>query len=113
MGHRQAVRDVSFNTAGTQFLSASYDRFIKLWDTETGKCSGQFNLKKVAYCVKFNPDEDKQHLFLAGCADKKILCVSWYLDYLVMLDDIYLVIITGIWSFDNQKVNYKVIFQSD
>lgn len=76
MGHRQAVRDVTFNTAGTQFLSASYDRFIKLWDTESGKCTGQFNLKKVAYCVKFNPDEDKQHLFLAGCADKKILCVS-------------------------------------
>ena len=26
-GHKQAVRDVSFNNEGTQFLSASYDRY--------------------------------------------------------------------------------------
>ncbi|KAA3678450.1 pre-mRNA-processing factor 17 [Paragonimus westermani] len=74
MGHRQAVRDVDFDNSGTHFLSASYDRYVKLWDTETGKCKNQFNLKRVAYCVRFNPDVDKQHLFLVGCADKKILC---------------------------------------
>ncbi|THD20177.1 Pre mrna splicing factor pre mrna processing fac tor [Fasciola hepatica] len=79
MGHRQAVRDIDFDNTGEHFLSASYDRYVKLWDTETGKCTNQFNLKRVAYCVRFNPDEDKQHLFLAGCADKKILCVGKYL----------------------------------
>lgn len=36
-GHSKAVRDICFNTAGTQFLSAAYDRYLKLWDTETGK----------------------------------------------------------------------------
>jgi len=30
----------------------------------------------VLYCVKFNPEEEKQHLFVAGTADKKIVCVS-------------------------------------
>ncbi len=35
-GHREAVRDVNFNNDGTQFLSASHDRYCKLWDTETG-----------------------------------------------------------------------------
>ena len=30
----------------------------------------------MPYCVKFNPDEDKQHLFVAGTSDKKIVCVS-------------------------------------
>ena len=35
-GHRQAVKDATFNNDGKQFLSAAYDRFCKLWDTETG-----------------------------------------------------------------------------
>ncbi|CAG0923160.1 unnamed protein product [Notodromas monacha] len=74
MGHRQAVRDVSFNNDGTRFLSAGYDRYIKLWDTETGQCIEKFTNKKVPYCVKFNPDEDKQNLFVAGMSDKKIVC---------------------------------------
>uniref|UniRef100_H2YRM8 Uncharacterized protein n=1 Tax=Ciona savignyi TaxID=51511 RepID=H2YRM8_CIOSA len=34
-GHGKAVREASFNNDGTNFLSAGYDRFIKLWDTET------------------------------------------------------------------------------
>ncbi|KND01868.1 uncharacterized protein SPPG_03658 [Spizellomyces punctatus DAOM BR117] len=72
MGHSKAVRDITFNNDGTRFLSASYDKWIKLWDTETGKCISTFSTKRIPYCVKFNPDEDKQHLFLTGCADKKI-----------------------------------------
>ncbi|KAG7331676.1 hypothetical protein KOW79_005645 [Hemibagrus wyckioides] len=75
IGHSKAVRDICFNNTGTQFLSAGYDRYLKLWDTETGKCISKFTNRKVPYCVKFNPDEDKQHLFVAGMSDKKI--VQW------------------------------------
>ncbi|KAM4633534.1 pre-mRNA-processing factor 17 [Polymixia lowei] len=75
IGHSKAVRDICFNNTGTQFLSAAYDRYIKLWDTETGKCISPFTNRKVPYCVKFNPDEDKQNLFVAGMSDKKI--VQW------------------------------------
>lgn len=31
------MRDICFNNTGTQFLSAAYDRYLKLWDTETGE----------------------------------------------------------------------------
>ncbi|KAK3506595.1 hypothetical protein QTP70_010592 [Hemibagrus guttatus] len=75
IGHSKAVRDICFNNSGTQFLSAAYDRYLKLWDTETGKCISKLTNRKVPYCVKFNPDEDKQHLFVAGMSDKKI--VQW------------------------------------
>ncbi|KOB76981.1 Pre-mRNA-processing factor 17 [Operophtera brumata] len=75
-GHRQAVRDVNFNNSGKQFVSAAYDRYIKLWDTETGACLNRFTSRKVPYCAKFHPDEDKQHLFVCGTSDKKIICVS-------------------------------------
>ncbi|KAF9273747.1 hypothetical protein BGZ68_001245 [Mortierella alpina] len=72
LGHSKAVRDVTFNNDGTKFLSASYDRNMKLWDTETGQCISTFSTKKIPYVVKFNPDEDKQNVFLAGCSDHKI-----------------------------------------
>lgn len=73
-GHRQAIKDVSFNNKGDQFLSAAYDRYIKLWDTETGDVVQRFTSKKIPFCVKFHPD--KQNLFVAGTSDKKIICVS-------------------------------------
>ncbi|XP_065211421.1 pre-mRNA-processing factor 17 [Planococcus citri] len=73
-GHKQAVRDICFNNDGTQFLSAAYDRYIKLWDTETGACVSRFTSRKIPYCVKFHPDNEKQHLFVAGTSDKKIIC---------------------------------------
>ncbi|KAG0224591.1 WD40-repeat-containing domain protein [Mortierella sp. GBAus27b] len=72
LGHSKAVRDVTFNNDGTRFISASYDRNMKLWDTETGQCISTFSTKKIPYVVKFNPDEDKQNVFLAGCSDHKI-----------------------------------------
>ncbi|XP_005105924.1 pre-mRNA-processing factor 17 [Aplysia californica] len=74
VGHKQAVRDVCFNNSGTEFLSCGYDRYCKLWDTETGECKERFTSRKVPYCVKFHPEEDKQHLFVAGTSDKKIVC---------------------------------------
>ena len=41
-----------------------------------GDCLGRFTTQKTPYCVKFNPDDDKQHLFVVGCSDKKIYTVS-------------------------------------
>ncbi|TPP59057.1 Pre-mRNA-processing factor [Fasciola gigantica] len=103
MGHRQAVRDIDFDNTGEHFLSASYDRYVKLWDTETGKCTNQFNLKRVAYCVRFNPDEDKQHLFLAGCADKKILCYDTRSGEVVQQYDRHLGAVNAVAFVDNNR----------
>lgn len=74
-GHKQAIRDICFNRHGDRFVSAGYDRFLKLWDTETGACVRKFTNRKIAYCVKFNvSDEAHSHYFLTGMSDKKILC---------------------------------------
>ncbi|KAG6814036.1 hypothetical protein H0H92_003886 [Tricholoma furcatifolium] len=72
-GHTKAVKDLSFSNDGRQFLSCGYDRQMKLWDTETGQCLKRFSNGKIPYVVKFHPDEDKQHIFLAGMSDKKII----------------------------------------
>lgn len=73
MGHSKAVRDVTFSNDGRRFLSAGYDRQIKMWDTETGQCVRAFSNGKIPYVVRFHPDEDKQDTFLAGMSDKKIV----------------------------------------
>ena len=72
MGHKEAVRDVYFANDGLHFLSASYDKLVHYWDSETGKVIKTFNIKKYPYCVRFNPDEDKQHSFLVASSNKKI-----------------------------------------
>ena len=70
----QGVRALDFTNDGKKFLTGAYDRFIKLWDTETGQCITKLTNRKIPYCLKFNPDEARQHLFLAGCNDKKVSC---------------------------------------
>jgi len=49
----------------------------------TGKCLSRFTNSKTPYCIRFNPDPEKSHLFVVGCADKKIYTVS--LSYTVPL----------------------------
>jgi pre-mRNA-processing factor 17 len=70
-GHAKSVNDIDFAPDGRQFVSASYDRFMKLWDTETGKCITKFTSGKTPHVVRINPSSP--HEFLAGMSDKKIL----------------------------------------
>lgn len=102
-GHRQAVRDICFNRRGDRFISAGYDRGLKLWDTETGQCIKRFQNRKVPFCVKFNNDEDKNHLFLSGMADKKILCWDTRTGQIVQEYDRHLGAINTITFVDNNR----------
>lgn len=65
------VTAIDFNPLGTQFLSASYDRMLKMFDTETGQCTARFTTGKIPHVVVFNPSSP--HEFLCGMSDKKIV----------------------------------------
>lgn len=57
MGHSKGVHDIDFDNSGAQFMSAAYDRQMKLWDTETGTsgppCVPGFCFRQVTYCTMF------------------------------------------------------------
>merc|ERR1719221_366746 len=72
VGHEKGIRDIVFNKDGHSFVSSCFDRSIKVWDTETGKVKRVIAHKNMCYVLKIHPDEDKQHLLLAGCSDRKI-----------------------------------------
>ncbi|KAK2075528.1 hypothetical protein QBZ16_001636 [Prototheca wickerhamii] len=76
LGHSKGVRDVWFSRDGSRFASTGYDKAIRVWDTETGAVLGKYGEGKMAYTVRFHPDEDKQNVLMAGTADKKIIQID-------------------------------------
>ncbi|KAL4990250.1 WD40-repeat-containing domain protein [Aspergillus falconensis] len=72
-GHSKAITDTDFHVTGNTFLTASYDRQMKLWDTETGQCISRFSTGKTPHVIRFNPNPENSHEFLAGMSDKKIV----------------------------------------
>ncbi|CCI44955.1 unnamed protein product [Albugo candida] len=70
-GHGGAIRGINFSSDGRQFLSCSFDRFIHLWDTETGKSLHQFTNRRVPYCIKFHPEENTN--FVIGDSNNMIV----------------------------------------
>ena len=72
LGHSMGVRDISFSFDGTQFLSTSFDKTIKLWDTETGKVKRTYELKKIPLCIQYNVGIGHTDEFIVGTNYKKI-----------------------------------------
>lgn len=70
-GHSGAVKDVSFSPDGTRFTSASFDRDVRLWDTETGKCIGTYSNGSIPNVVRMHPRFENE--FLVGTSNKRVL----------------------------------------
>ena len=69
-GHLLAVKDICFNSSGSQFLSCSFDKTIVLWDTSTGDILGKVRLNSVPNVAIFNPKNVNE--FIVGLANHKI-----------------------------------------
>lgn len=49
IGHTESVRAISITNNGRQFISAGYDKYVQLWDTETGQTIHSYNIKKLPF----------------------------------------------------------------
>jgi pre-mRNA-processing factor 17 len=75
-GHSKSVTDTTFKPDGLQFLTASFDKQMKLWDTEYGKCISRFTTGKIPHVIRFHPGVDGAEAgneFLVGTSDNKIV----------------------------------------
>jgi len=110
LGHNKPVRDICFNNVGTEFVSCSFDKYLKHWDTETGRCIGYIEHKDIPLTVKIHPDSDKQHIMLAACADHRVM--QWDLRSGDMIQEYnqHLDAVNSITFFDNNK---KFVSSSD
>ncbi|KAK6441878.1 hypothetical protein LTR95_001879 [Oleoguttula sp. CCFEE 5521] len=72
-GHVKSVVDTDFTPDGSKFISASYDRQLKIWDTETGSCTGRYSTGSTPHVVRWQPDDSSGKEFLAGMHDNKIV----------------------------------------
>ena len=70
-GHGAGVRDASWCSDGERFLSCSFDRHVRLWNTERGTCLGTFTTRKVPYCARFYPRDE--NVFLCAMSDNKVV----------------------------------------
>ena len=62
MGHAAGVRWVAFSSDRKTFLSASFDRNIKLWDTERGKCIGNYTKGTIPFQCVWAPSDSNSFL---------------------------------------------------
>ena len=93
-GHGEGVRCIDFNETGTQFLSASFDRYMRLWDVESGTAVGTFSNRKLGYQAKFLPEDN--NVFLMPASDNKIYQVYLpFIPYYVCPSYVYDMIIVG------------------
>ena len=110
-GHKAAVRDVQFNHDGSKFVSASFDRFLRLWDTETGEVLQTFGNKKVPYCVEFYPRDD--NFFVVGTSDNKIITYDCTTGEITQEYNHHLAPVNAIAFVQEDNGNTKMISTSD
>ena len=70
-GHTKALTDAEFSPTGERMLSSALDRYMKVWDVETGTCTYRCKTGAIPHVIRFNPSAP--HEFLGGMSDKKIV----------------------------------------
>jgi pre-mRNA-processing factor 17 len=102
-GHTKAIRMGSFREDGLTFATASYDKLVRLWDTETGKVLATFEHNATPYVVRINPTESRHTELLIGCSNKKVYAWDSRTNKVMQKYDRHLGAINTITFIDNNR----------
>ncbi len=64
--HNELIQDISFAEDNKTLVSASLDKYVKLWDTDTGKNIMSFDTGVELWSVDLVSDAS---IIIVGCAD--------------------------------------------
>ena len=67
------MRDINWNNDGSRYISAGFDKTVRIVDTETGQQVHKIETPRTPYCAKFYPLNNNEVLF--GTAERKV--VQW------------------------------------
>ncbi len=70
-GHTEAVKSVRFSGDGASFVTASFDRTIRVWDAETGTCTGSFSNGSIPNQALFSQREPT--VVLSACKNRRVM----------------------------------------
>ena len=72
--HNKGVRDLNWSHTGGKLISASFDKYVKIFDIRKEKPLFNWTVDRIPYVVVFHPQ--KENIFLVGCGDRKIYQVD-------------------------------------
>lgn len=70
-GHSKAINSLDFTTDGSNFVSSSFDKTIKLWGTESGIVTKRVKCNSLPTSCQFRPNDPNE--FIVGLSDSRIL----------------------------------------
>jgi pre-mRNA-processing factor 17 len=70
-GHTEAVKSVRFSGDGASFVTASFDRTIRVWDAETGTCTGSFSNGSIPNQALFSQREPT--VVMSACKNRRVM----------------------------------------
>lgn len=70
IGHTKAIKALDFDDDGKTFISSSFDRYVKKWDTETGMIKNKTLVNGIPNDVKFRPFNPNE--YIVGLSNSKI-----------------------------------------
>jgi pre-mRNA-processing factor 17 len=81
--HPKSVKHVTFSSTGEEFISCSYDKTVKIWDTETGKVKYKHNINSNPNMCTFVPNNPSE--FMVALDSKRVEHFDWRSGEMVQL----------------------------
>lgn len=72
LGHSNAIKALKFINDGSKFLSSSFDRNVKIWDTETSKVTKKLKFQSLPNSIDSRPMGNGDE-FIVGLSNSKIM----------------------------------------